>query len=184
MTLINSKPFIRFHNLHIYLFVLLCVCSVVFIFFLDALGRLTSCRVLHKVPKFHPVSWGRNRVETHSFRMIRSELCGSCKFPQTFHTRKLGEISVFYAALRHVLAKKNFFPIICNKTHLQCFNIDEGKKINCFPKEVLLLMPERGANSIASVAKNKGAVTLFFYLLFFYSSFHWHSVEIIAKLNK
>ena len=114
--------------MHIYLFALLCVCFVIFIFFLDALGRFTFCRVLHKVPKFHPVSWPRNHVEKHSFRMIRSLLWGSSKFPQTFHTRKLGEISVFYAALRYVLAKKIFFPIICNKTHLQCFNIDEDKK--------------------------------------------------------
>ena len=31
------------------------------------------------------------------FRAIRSKLCGNCAFPQNFHTRKLGEIMVFYA---------------------------------------------------------------------------------------
>ena len=32
----------------------------------------------------------------HSFA-IRPKLCGSCAIPQNFHTRKLGEITVFYA---------------------------------------------------------------------------------------
>ena len=27
----------------------------------------------------------------------RPKLCGNCAFPQNFHTRKLGEITVFYA---------------------------------------------------------------------------------------
>ena len=30
-------------------------------------------------------------------RAICPKLCGSCLFPQNFHTRKLGEIKVFYA---------------------------------------------------------------------------------------
>ena len=30
--------------------------------------------------------------------MIRQKLCRNCAFPQNFHTRKLGEITVFYAA--------------------------------------------------------------------------------------
>ena len=29
--------------------------------------------------------------------MIRQKLCRNCAFPQNFHTRKLGEITVFYA---------------------------------------------------------------------------------------
>ena len=28
---------------------------------------------------------------------IRPKLCGNCAFPQNFYTRKLGEITVFYA---------------------------------------------------------------------------------------
>ena len=31
------------------------------------------------------------------FRANRLKLCGSCPFPQKFHTRKLGEIAVIYA---------------------------------------------------------------------------------------
>ena len=30
---------------------------------------------------------------------FRPKLCGNCVFPQNFRTRKLGEISVFYAVL-------------------------------------------------------------------------------------
>ena len=30
---------------------------------------------------------------------IRPKLCGNCAFPQNFHTRELGEISVFYAVM-------------------------------------------------------------------------------------
>ena len=33
------------------------------------------------------------------FRMNCPKLCGNCAFPQNFHTRKLGKISVFYAVL-------------------------------------------------------------------------------------
>ena len=36
----------------------------------------------------------------HSFRIVwgeSPELCGNCVFPQNFYTRKLGEITVFYA---------------------------------------------------------------------------------------
>ena len=35
-------------------------------------------------------------MERHSFR-DRPKLCGNCAFPQNFHTKKLGEITVFYA---------------------------------------------------------------------------------------
>ena len=33
------------------------------------------------------------------FLAIRSKLWGNCVFPQNFHTRKLGEITVLYAVL-------------------------------------------------------------------------------------
>ena len=33
------------------------------------------------------------------FRAIRPKLCGNCAFPQSFHTRKLGEITVFFAVV-------------------------------------------------------------------------------------
>ena len=31
------------------------------------------------------------------FRANRPKLCGNCAFPQNFHTRKVGEITVFSA---------------------------------------------------------------------------------------
>ena len=33
----------------------------------------------------------------HSQNAIRPKLCGNCAFPQNFHTRKSGEITVFFA---------------------------------------------------------------------------------------
>ena len=42
-------------------------------------------------------------VERHIFRIvgvIRPKLCGNCAFPQNFHTRKLGEITVFFTVYR------------------------------------------------------------------------------------
>ena len=41
-------------------------------------------------------------MERHSFRIVwanRLKLCGNCVFLQKFHTRKLGEITVFYAVI-------------------------------------------------------------------------------------
>ena len=37
------------------------------------------------------------RDSFRQFRANRSKLCGNCAFPQNFHTRKLGEIKVFFA---------------------------------------------------------------------------------------
>ena len=54
---------------------------------------------LRKLPHFHLISWYGNFVERHSFRIVSNhpKLCGNCAFPQNFHTRKLGEITVLYA---------------------------------------------------------------------------------------
>ena len=56
---------------------------------------------LHKIPKFRLISWCGNFVKTHSFRRVLGKssetLQKNFEFPQNFHTRKLGEISVFYA---------------------------------------------------------------------------------------
>ena len=49
---------------------------------------------LHKIPKFHLISWCGNFVKTHSFRCPK--LCRNCAFPQNLNTRKLYEIFVFY----------------------------------------------------------------------------------------
>ena len=40
-------------------------------------------------------------VERHSFRIVSGE-SRNCAFPQNFHTRKLGEITVFFAVIRSV----------------------------------------------------------------------------------
>ena len=37
--------------------------------------------------------------------MIGPKLCGNCAFLQNFHTRKLGEITVFYA-VQYILVEK------------------------------------------------------------------------------
>ena len=55
---------------------------------------------LSKIPQFHLISWCGNFVERHSlpkFCAIRPKLCGNCILPQSCHTRKLSEITVFFA---------------------------------------------------------------------------------------
>ena len=64
-----------------------------------------------KKPKFYLISWGENFVEAPvsvEFWMNHSKLCGNCEFPQNFHNRKLGAISVLYAVEDLVFA--NRFP--------------------------------------------------------------------------
>ena len=64
---------------------------------------LTLC----KIPKFHLIFWCGNFLESHSFRSVSGESCGNCAFQQNFHTRKLGEISVFQAVLSYVEQVEN-----------------------------------------------------------------------------
>ena len=49
------------------------------------------------------ISYNENRDEmknkSHTLRKICPKLCGNCAFPQNFHTRKLGEITAFYAVI-------------------------------------------------------------------------------------
>ena len=72
------------------------------------------------MPQFHLISWCGNFVERHSFHKLCrncSKLCGNCDFPQNFLTRKLGEITVFYADpfLRYVNQFRGDFLIFkCN----------------------------------------------------------------------
>ena len=51
---------------------------------------------LRKIPQFRQISWCGNFME-RQFRQS-PKLCGNCAFPQNFHTKKLGEITVFFAA--------------------------------------------------------------------------------------
>ena len=48
--------------------------------------------------KFHPIPWYGNFVEAHSFRRAsgKSPETAENAFSQNFHTRKFGEISLFY----------------------------------------------------------------------------------------
>ena len=66
----------------------------------DSHSKPTLC----EMPQFYLISWCRNFVERHSFCICSVilklcicilKLCGNCAFPQNFHTRKLGEITVF-----------------------------------------------------------------------------------------
>ena len=59
---------------------------------------------LRKIPQFHPISWRGNFVEKHSGKTqaIRPKLCGNCAFPQNFHTRKLGEITVLLTMVKYL----------------------------------------------------------------------------------
>ena len=60
---------------------------------------------LQKLPLFHLISWCWNFVERHIFRIVS----GNCAFPQIFHTRKLGEITVFYAMQFYSKYSRMFF---------------------------------------------------------------------------
>ena len=47
--------------------------------------------------------WCGNFVERGSFLIVVGEcpkLCGNCAFPQNFHTKKLGKITVSYAVIQ------------------------------------------------------------------------------------
>ena len=45
------------------------------------------------------------------FRANRPKLCGNCTFPQNFHTRKLVEITVFFAAAANWYSHSAFWKI-------------------------------------------------------------------------
>ena len=62
------------------------------------------------------------------FRAIRPKLCGNCAFPQNLHTRKLGEITVFFGVFP--------FPSLSasassSSSQLFCLSISAGKLLNC-----------------------------------------------------
>ena len=53
---------------------------------------------LCKIPKFHLNSWCRKGAVAVECQAIPPKLSKTA-FPQNFHTRKLGEISIFYAVM-------------------------------------------------------------------------------------
>ena len=64
---------------------------------------------LHKIPQFHLIRWCGDFVERH--RRIWPKLCGNCAFSQNFCTRKLGEISVFYAVIPSSYGKFTYLKV-------------------------------------------------------------------------
>ena len=54
--------------------------------------------IQRKIPWLHLISWCWNFV---------TKLCGNCAFPQIFHIRKSGEITVFYAVNVSILYSLN-----------------------------------------------------------------------------
>ena len=58
------------------------------------LTSIEFCKLELGIDKRTVVDWNN----CTQFLANRTKLYGNCDFPQNFHTRKLGEISVFYAA--------------------------------------------------------------------------------------
>ena len=50
---------------------------------------------------------------------LRPKLCGNCAFPQNFNTKKLGEITVFFAVLPFW---KGYCNIVLWNSHLRSLN--------------------------------------------------------------
>ena len=48
---------------------------------------------------------------------------GECAFPQNFHSKKLGEITVFYAVTKNEMSPHlpNFIMVINHRTSIKCF---------------------------------------------------------------
>ena len=64
------------------------------------IGEKTSPTLtLRKKTVFHQILWSGNFVKTQLalFHANSPIHCGNCAFPQNFHTRKLGEITLFHA---------------------------------------------------------------------------------------
>ena len=69
--------------------------------------------------------------------MFHPRLCGNCSFPQNFHTRKLGEITVFYAVwdLQNRVAKNRAARLVAPvKTYFT--KCDPGYKTNFRRKRI------------------------------------------------
>ena len=70
--------------------------------------------------KFHLISWYDNFAERHSLCIVSDDSLKTmrkCAFPQNYHTRKVAEITVFFAVITE--------RIIQNYS-LQGFNISQG----------------------------------------------------------
>ena len=67
------------------------------------MGQLLRKRLaLRNIQKFDLISWCGKFVERHSFPQSfarTAQNSAETAFPRNFHTRKLGEISIFFALL-------------------------------------------------------------------------------------
>ena len=71
-------------------------------------GQVDKNVTLRKITQFHLISWCKNFVEKHIFRIVLGESLRSIQtlaFPQNVHTWKLGEITVSYTVLQQNLSK-------------------------------------------------------------------------------
>ena len=58
----------------------------------------TNFLLMHKIPKFHLISWYRNFVERHCFRRVSTKLCLSTKFQ---HQENRWNFCIFCSAYCH-----------------------------------------------------------------------------------
>ena len=59
----------------------------------------TSVSVLMRFYDQYNENRDEMKNKSHTLRKICPKLCGNCAFPLNFHTRKLGEITAFYAVI-------------------------------------------------------------------------------------
>ena len=80
---------------------------------------------MRKIPKIQLISWWEHFVEAHSFWANQPKHCRNCAFPQNFNTRKLCEISVFYAVVCNNIQLVHSFCIIViiYKVEIYCSKI-------------------------------------------------------------
>ena len=96
------------------------------------------------------------------FRANRPKLCGNCSFPQNFHTRKLGEITVFFVVYnvnQCQLEQKLRFPPqnLIRGTGLKLQNVNI--KLAFLTKNIGLLTTARGT-LITSLTFYKAVISL------------------------
>ena len=86
-------------------------------------GRLQRVKYHNFTKNFLVWKFCRAQFERHSF-----SICGNCAFPQNFHTRKLGEIRIFYAVL---LTKQSTNTQYFNSILAANFHQLQGLHLSC-----------------------------------------------------
>ena len=89
----------------------------------------THCAKCRNFTYFPGVEILRDGAVYVQFWAIRPKLCGNCAFPQNFHTKKLGEITAFYAVTSPEIVKKR------RNGHIDVdFAQDRLKNLNSVPQ--------------------------------------------------